>query len=397
MIKAKQRPLKEVADVIRGVTFSRNEGKITREDNTVPVIRAGNIQKQLLLDEGLIYVPQKKVSDRQRLMRGDIVVCTSSGSADIVGKTAYCERDWEGSFGAFCATIRSDESICDSRFLFHFLRSPNFLRWTKKSSGANIKNIRKSELDDFPVPIPGVSEQRRIVTILDKAEAIRRKCEQAIALTDDFLRSTFLEMFGDPLINPKGWPKTPLEEQANILVGHPFQSAEYTENGVRLCRGANTLPGRLDWGDTKYWPTDRSNDLELFSLQAGDVILALDRPWISSGLKVAMVKPADLPALLVQRVARVRGKTTAQTTFFYYALQHPSFWRYCKPTETTIPHISPVELRQYPLIEPSKDALDRFSEACQKAHNISHKMVRSVEESSNLFATLSQRAFSRDL
>jgi type I restriction enzyme S subunit len=60
---------------------------------------------------------------------------------------------------------------------------------------------------EHEIPLPPLEEQKRIVTILDKADAIRQKRQQAIALADDFLRSVFLDMFGDPVTNPKGWER----------------------------------------------------------------------------------------------------------------------------------------------------------------------------------------------
>lgn len=60
--------------------------------------------------------------------------------------------------------------------------------------------------EGFEIPLPPLPEQKRIAAILDKADAIRRKRQQAIQLADDFLRAVFLDMFGDPVTNPKGWP-----------------------------------------------------------------------------------------------------------------------------------------------------------------------------------------------
>ncbi len=84
------------------------------------------------------------------------------------------------------------------------------MSWTRKSLGANIKNIRKSELEQFKLPLPSLEEQKRIAAILDKADSLRRKRQQALQLADDFLRATFLDLFGDPVTNPKGWPVKPL-------------------------------------------------------------------------------------------------------------------------------------------------------------------------------------------
>ncbi len=202
--------LSEVATLIRGVTFSKAEGVDNPENGRVPVIRAGSIQKTLLVNEGQIWVPKEIVKTHQLIRDNDILMCTSSGSADLVGKCAKSDADYDISFGAFCAGIRPDLSKVSPSYLYHFLCSPAFKNWTKNSSGANIKNIRASELAEFEIPLPPLEEQKRIAAILDKADAIRQKRKQAIELADEFLRSVFLDMFGDPVSNPKGWAKKEL-------------------------------------------------------------------------------------------------------------------------------------------------------------------------------------------
>lgn len=238
--------LGSVADVIRGVSFSKQDGDSVPSKGRLPIIRAGSIQETLLLEEGQIWVPKDKIKEHQKIRRGDIVMCTSSGSPDLVGKCAKSDVDFEGSFGAFCAGIRPDPSKISASYLYHFLSSPKFRNWTRSSSGANIKNIRVSELADFAVPLPPLSEQKCIATILDKADAIRRKRQQAIQLADEFLRAVFLDMFGDLVLNPKNWDSYKL---GDLIVNGPSNglykpSSEYGE-GVRILRIDGFYEGSL--------------------------------------------------------------------------------------------------------------------------------------------------------
>ena len=191
--------LKDVSQIVRGVTFSKAEGSGTNIVGRIPVIRAGSIQRTLLVNEGQIWVEESKIKEHQLIRKNDIIMCTSSGSADLVGKCAISSDDYNVSFGAFCAGIRPNPIKVSPSYLYHFLNSPKFRNWTKNSSGANIKNIRASELGDFKFDLPPLDEQKRIAAILDKADAIRRKRQQAINLADDFLRSVFLDMFGADL------------------------------------------------------------------------------------------------------------------------------------------------------------------------------------------------------
>ncbi|NQU63202.1 MAG: type I DNA specificity S subunit, partial [SAR324 cluster bacterium] len=129
----------EISQVIRGVSYQKAESSDFQRENTIPIIRAGNIQNRLNLEKDLVWVPTSKVKSFQKLKQNDIVMCTSSGSINVVGKSAKALDDWNGSFGAFCIGIRSNTKLCNPSYLFFYLNSPFFKNWAKKSLGANIK------------------------------------------------------------------------------------------------------------------------------------------------------------------------------------------------------------------------------------------------------------------
>ncbi len=135
-----------IADVVRGVTFSQGDTIHESREGFLPVLRAGNIAERLETERDLVWVPDRFVSDRQRLRKNDIVMCTSSGSALVVGKTAIAEADFDGSWGAFNAVLRSTSAVVP-RFLYYWLQSNGFKAWRdRQAKGANIQNIRHSEL-----------------------------------------------------------------------------------------------------------------------------------------------------------------------------------------------------------------------------------------------------------
>lgn len=104
-----------------------------------------------------------------------------------------------------------DPERLDRKYLAYYLRSEQFVRWVNEQvAGAKMPRVSMKIFWEHEIPLPPLEEQKRIVTILDKADAIRQKRQQAIALADDFLRSIFLDMFGDPVTNPKGWERIKL-------------------------------------------------------------------------------------------------------------------------------------------------------------------------------------------
>jgi type I restriction enzyme S subunit len=116
----------------------------------------------------------------------------------------------------------------DRDFLFYYLRQPKCIDLaTVRSSGANLPRISPKTLGDFPIVFPPIAEQKRIAAILDKADAVRRKRREAIRLTEELLRSVFLDMFGDPVTNPKGWDVVDLKSIAS--------KPQYGDKSCRAC------------------------------------------------------------------------------------------------------------------------------------------------------------------
>jgi type I restriction enzyme S subunit len=151
------------------------------------------------------------------------------------------------------------------------------------------------------------------------------------------------------------WKQVTLGEHVDLLAGYAFKSKYYSEVpvGPRVMRGTNVAPETADWNQCAYWPSDRVAGLDEYELAEGDVVLAMDRPWIPAGLKLMRVRHSDVPSLLVQRVARLRGTSSLDTLFLYYLLRHPNFTHYLLgvQTGTTVPHISGRQIlgHQFPL------------------------------------------------
>ena len=165
-------------------------------------------------------------------------------------------------------------------------------------------------------------------------------------------------MFGDPIENPKNWSVEKLSEHANIIAGNPFDSKGYTDDGINICGGLIIMPDKIVWEECKHWPT--SSGLEQYLLQEDDIVLAMDRPWISEGFKIAKIKESELPALLIQRTARIRGIDLEQD-YLLYMLCHSSFKEHCKITATTVPHISMKDIYSYPILVPPKELQKDFT------------------------------------
>ncbi len=144
---------------------------------------------------------------------------------------------------------------------------------------------------------------------------------------------------------------TPLLNVADLLAGFAFSTEFYTSDtvGPRLMLGANVAPGSPNWEKKVHWPTRLLDGLEKYRLIEGDVVLAMDRPWIPAGLKMFRLPRADAGCLLVQRVARLRGGARLDTGYLYYSLRAQAFTNYILGVQTgsTVPHISSGQILGY--------------------------------------------------
>lgn len=142
-----------------------------------------------------------------------------------------------------------------------------------------------------------------------------------------------------------GWRKAKLADCVELLAGFAFKSEHFTvgPNGISLVKGENVGQGRILWDIAKRWPESDWEKLEKFHLAPGDVIVAMDRPWVPAGLKWAFIRKDDPKALLVQRCARLRASNgSLDQNFLRFIIGGSSFENYVKPITTgvNVPHIS---------------------------------------------------------
>ena len=141
---------------------------------------------------------------------------------------------------------------------------------------------------------------------------------------------------------PNGWELARLSDFLRLQAGYAFKSRWFTTSGIRLLRGINIEPGRTRWEEVVYLPEARLPEFSNYLLNAGDVVIAMDRPVISTGLKITRLSQSDVPTLLLQRVGRFLIEGGVSAEFLYIYLQSPIFLQHIgvRATGTQLPHIS---------------------------------------------------------
>lgn len=176
----------DLATLIRGVSYDKSVVSTSEREGYIPILRANNIQNSLVLND-LVYVPNDFVKEEQMICEGDIVLAMSSGSKDLVGKSAQADKDINAAFGTFCGLIRAKENI-DSKFLGLYFQTQEYRNFVSyQSQGVNICNLKKKDIESLQIPLPPLPTQHAIVTRietlfaeLDKAVQHLRTAQQQI-------------------------------------------------------------------------------------------------------------------------------------------------------------------------------------------------------------------------
>lgn len=298
--------------------------------------------------------------------------------------------------------ILPDASRLERAYLSYFLRSAAFVSWiSSRVAGAKMPRATMKDVWSYKIPLPPLEEQKRIAAILDKADAIRKKRQQAVELADQFLKSVFMDMFGDPVTNPKGWDEKRLDNIASVRSGVTKGRQLYGKSTVSApyMRVANVQDGHLNLDDIQHIEV-LQGDIDRYRLMPGDLLLTEggDRDKLGRGAvwqgeikdcihqnHIFCVR-SDVgiicPEFLSAQIASQRGKRY--------------FLKVGKQT-TGIATINKTALSAYPALVPPMELQEKFIETLTKVHALVKKNKIWDQGIVSNFESLSQRAFKGDL
>lgn len=297
------------------------------------------------------------------------------------------------------------------RFLHYLMRSAEYTfgYWTiSKGIRPNQWDLEPQEHSRFPIILPSITEQTAIANFLDREtakidalineqkkliELLKEKRQAVIshAVTKGIdpnvpMKDSGVEWLGEV---PAHWEHTDAGRYVSILSGYAFPSSEFSENdtGVRLLRGVNVGVGSMRWDETAYWEREESDGLDNFALKEGDLVIGMDRPWIGGGLRLATVEQADLPCLLLQRVAAIFTHERLLKDYLILLLMSDDFMHYCAPemTGVSVPHISPSQIGGFPIPLPPLAEQGSIVEFVRMQNGLMSSLISEAEAGILLF------------
>ena len=186
------------------------------------------------------------------------------GKVAIAGCEMYCNQGFKN--------LICSEKI-NNKYLYWFLKG-NTAYLNSLGRGATFKEISKSIVSEIEINVPTIEEQANAVANLEKISQIIALRKQESTSLDELIKARFVEMFGDPDTNPKGWDECPLSEKLNVLGGYAFKSEQFDENdGIPVLRIGNINAGYFKPVNMVYWQEDES--LERYAMYPGDLVMSL--------------------------------------------------------------------------------------------------------------------------
>jgi type I restriction enzyme S subunit len=334
-------------------------------------------------------IRREGVSRSRSVTHGDLLLTNSmSFGRPYILNTSGCIHD-----GWLVLSPRRDG--IDPHFFYYLLGSGAlYEQFARLAAGAVVKNLNIDLVKGVQVSLPPFAEQRRIADILDKADAIRRKRKEAIAFTEELLRSAFLEMFGDPVTNPKGWEVRPLgglvADGDSINYG-VVQPGSEVANGVPLIRVGDFDGMTINVDGLKRISRDIEANYARSRLRGDEVLVAC----VGSIGKVALVDGRLAGANIARAVARIRPGKLLIREYLAYFLETPFVQRHFSVETRTVsqPTLNIKQIQETPVLVPPLKEQDAFIKLERRLRVVGTQQRAALVCTDTLFDTLVHRAF----
>ena len=332
---------------------------------------------------------------RKEIREGDILVSTVRPNLNAVAVVPPYLDGQIASTG-FCV-LRPNKATIFGKYLFYFTTTPNFVGiLSGKVRGAHYPAVSDGDVKEIELPLPTVSEQQRIVEILDQANALRKKRTEADAIAARILPALFYRMFGDPATNPRGWNIKPLSEfeaQVRYGLGQPPKAST---TGVALIRATNISRGTISpinmiYVDPQDVPPGRNAFLkedEVLVVRSGAYtgdIAQVTKEWEGcvAGYDLVITPGRYLTGEFVEAYLLM---PFIQKGYFYNL-----------KARAGQPHLNAAQVAATPFLDIPIDLQVKFSEAVQSIRILRKQRGAASENLEKAFAVMLHRAFTGDL
>lgn len=399
VVPLKMVPLAELVEFRRGLTYKKSD-EVVLSSNAI--LRANNVDLETgsldltdirFISDGVSVPASKKV------VKDSLLICTASGSRSHLGKVAYVDDDFDHAFGGFMGLVVPCAQVL-GKFLYYFTRSTTYSDFIDSlSAGANINNLRFSDLGRLPIPLPPLEDQKRIVAVLDQAFAALDRARAHAEAN----RANCRELFGTLLEatlrrDASGWKRLPLKSLGTTQTGTTPKASEAESYGdfiPFIKPGDFKLDGSLEL---------ENQGLSELGAKKARTVPAGSALMVCIGATIGKAGFTKTDIVTNQQINSVFPRDGISGEFLYYQFITPSFQREVmrRSGQATLPIINKSKWSEIEVAFPSDLATQaRIVESLRAIRRHTEELVgrydQKIADLANLRQSLLQKAFSGEL
>jgi type I restriction enzyme S subunit len=334
---------------------------------------------------------------RQLVTAGDVLVSTVRPNLNGVARVP-AQLDGATASTGFCV-LRAREPQLDARYLFQWVKSSEFIDdMVRKATGASYPAVSDRIIFESAIPLPPLAEQRRIAEVLDRAEALRAKRRAALAELDALTQSLFLDLFGDPVTNPKGWPESGIEDVCELIVDCVNRTAPIVDGPTpfKMIRTTNVKAGKVNLAEVRYVTEETFKQWNRRTTpKRGDVLLTREAPVGEAGMLESDDSVFLGQRLMLYRTNRERMQPEYLLAAFRGSFLQQQFDRH--GSGSTVKHLPLPACRSFQVHVPPIALQQEFARRVGAVEKLKAAQRTALAEQDALFATLQHRAFRGEL
>lgn len=380
------KPLSEVANIVAGQSPASSTYNSTGKG--LPFFQ-GKADFQDMYPKARMWSTSQK---RKIAEPGDILVSVRAP----VGAVNICDQ--KSIIGRGLSAIRPLPQL-DRMFLYYFFKA-NEERIDALGTGSTFKAITQDTLKKIEIPIPPLNDQIRIATLLRKVEELIAKRKKHLLQLDDLLNSVFLDLFGDPVRNEKGWEKAPLSELCEFENGdrssHYPSGDDILDSGVLFLSSREIVNFRLALSNSNYISEEKYESLRRGKCQVGDVLMVLRGAGLG---KCCVFNGPHKKAFINAQMVILRSKGELISSFLVEQIRNKRvFSELLKVgSGSAQPQLTAAQVKSFKIVKPPIELQNQFEAILGKVEDVKHHYQQSLTDLESLYGALSQLAFKGDL